>query len=177
MKNDSHDHNQHRAARANLRRLGIGLVVTGGVFTAIGMISFFSSFGSFEPPKYFWCAFIGLPMLGFGSMLCQFGFLGAITRFQAREVTPVVSDAFNELADGTQGGIHKVARALGSGLSSGMQGETGKVCPDCGGSNDESARFCDQCGASMAPPACPSCGQLNDSGARFCDQCGTAIAN
>ncbi|HXF71273.1 MAG TPA: adenylate/guanylate cyclase domain-containing protein [Actinomycetota bacterium] len=45
------------------------------------------------------------------------------------------------------------------------------VCPSCGGSTGEGARFCASCGTSLVP-ACPACGAESPEGARFCPSCG-----
>lgn len=63
------------------------------------------------------------------------------------------------------------------------------TCPTCQSSNEESATFCDQCGASLSgaapvasppqPPdgsTCPSCGAQTMPGEAFCDSCGAALA-
>lgn len=60
-------------------------------------------------------------------------------------------------------------------------------CPSCGAANDESSRFCDQCGAALdnasdAPASqavssvnCPSCGAAVLPGEAFCDECGADL--
>lgn len=47
-------------------------------------------------------------------------------------------------------------------------------CPSCGVENRPGARFCNGCGAALAP-TCASCGQGNPPGSRFCDACGQAL--
>ena len=49
------------------------------------------------------------------------------------------------------------------------------LCPSCGHENREGARFCDGCGALLAP-VCPSCGAPVRPSARFCDSCGQRVA-
>src|SRR5262245_8761920 len=95
----------HLRQRALLRFAGVGLAILGLLFTAFGMVSFFSSFGTFEPPRYFWCAFVGLPLLMVGLAICQFAFLGRMSRFVAGESAPVQKDTFNYLAHGAQEGV------------------------------------------------------------------------
>ena len=77
-----------------------------------------------------------------------------------------------------------------------------KPCSSCGTKNEDSAMFCDNCGANLGggvmpggappmppaqpayPPAtpagggvtCPSCGQSNMAGTMFCDNCGAALS-
>ena len=59
-------------------------------------------------------------------------------------------------------------------------------CERCGGQNPADARFCIDCGASLAPATtgpttrlvgmpCPSCGTNNPENARFCVVCGRSL--
>lgn len=48
-------------------------------------------------------------------------------------------------------------------------------CAGCAHANDFGARFCAQCGASLAS-RCSSCGAELPGGARFCSSCGAAVA-
>jgi class 3 adenylate cyclase/tetratricopeptide (TPR) repeat protein len=49
------------------------------------------------------------------------------------------------------------------------------ICANCGGENAPGAKFCNECGATLAA-GCPNCGAINKPGARFCNECGTALA-
>jgi len=85
---------QHSDTRDFLRVLGPLVAGVGLIFTIIGIGNFFASFYSFGPgsfglPRYFWCAFIGLPLLAVGGSICKFAFMGAVTRYIADEVAPV----------------------------------------------------------------------------------------
>ncbi len=164
----------HTQIRRTLRVVGPITVAVGVLFMIVGLGSFFSSFGTFEPPRYFWCCFVGIPLIAVGGMMCQFGFMGAVVRYQAGEIAPVGKDTFNYMAEGTKGGLKTVATAVAAGLSEGMSGKT-IDCPNCGHSNDNDAKFCDDCGTAMAK-SCPSCGQVNDGDARFCNGCGNQFA-
>lgn len=66
----------------------------------------------------------------------------------------------------------------GSGYAAGASGATAVACPSCGTSNAPGAKFCANCGASMAPPSidCPSCHAANPASAKFCASCGTSLA-
>jgi hypothetical protein len=77
--------------RTLLRIAGPVIFLAGLVCTIIGTISFFVSFGSFGMPHYFWLAFIGMPLMFVGGVLCQFGFFGAVARFIAGESAPVAA--------------------------------------------------------------------------------------
>ena len=49
------------------------------------------------------------------------------------------------------------------------------TCPRCGTSGD--GKFCSSCGAALVAPKCPSCGHESQAGARFCNQCGGSLAS
>lgn len=160
----------HTNVRNVLRIAGPITIAVGGLFVVIGIGSFFSAFAGSGSPRYFWCAFVGMPIVFFGIVMTMFGFLGAVTRYQAGEVAPVGKDTFNYMAHGTQGGVRMMASAVGAGLAEGSGG--GKLaCPACGHPNDQDAKFCDDCGAAISK-ACPGCGAVNDGDAKFCDDCG-----
>ncbi len=167
---------KHGSVRQVLRIAGPLAAGVGVLLMAIGVGSFFLSFGGGGPPRFFWCAFLGMPILFVGAVMCMFGFIGALARFQAGEVAPVGKDTFNYLAEGTKGGVQTLATAVGAGLTKGMAGTDGAApCPKCGHSNNADAKFCDECGASIST-ACPSCGQVNDHDAKFCCNCGSKLA-
>jgi len=169
---------RQRSTREVLRIVGPGILLVGLIFTVIGFGSFFASFGSFEPPSYFWCAFVGLPLLMVGIMVTSFAFLGATTRYMANEVAPVGKDTFNYMATGTKDAVRELASAVGEGLRGNLVPGTVEVvrCQKCNEENEVSARFCKSCGGPLAKTVpCPSCGELNDPDARFCDNCGKPL--
>jgi len=169
----------HKEKRAVLRIVGPIVLGIGLVCTAIGIGSFFASFGSFGPPRYFWLAFVGLPLVGVGVGLCKFAFMGAVSRYMAGEVAPVGKDVVNYMVDGTKDAVRDVAEAIGEGLSSSHNGPESQIvrCHKCQEDNEASANYCKSCGAPLNKPvACSKCGELNDPDARFCDHCGQGIA-
>jgi hypothetical protein len=107
---------KHRKAAGFLRLAGVVFVLAGLVFATVGVASFFSAFGGDGPPRLFWCCFIGLPLLFAGSVMCLFGFMGAFARYAAAEQVPVATDAINDLAQGTQGAVKTLARAVAEGV-------------------------------------------------------------
>jgi hypothetical protein len=107
---------KHRGIRSFLRVAGPLVAGVGLVFLIIGMASFFSAFGGSGPPRLFWCCFVGMPLLFGGSVLCIFGFMGSVARYTAAEQVPVTTDAINDLAEGTQGAVKTVARAVAEGV-------------------------------------------------------------
>ncbi len=169
----------HKERRAILRIIGPMVLGTGLLFTVIGIGSFFASLGSFSPPRHFWCAFVGLPLVGVGIAICKFAFMGAVSRYVANEVAPVGKDVVNYMADGTKDAVRDVAAAIGEGISSSHNDREVHVvrCHKCNESNETSANFCKSCGASLSKSvACAKCGELNDPDARFCDNCGQEVA-
>jgi hypothetical protein len=107
---------QHNTIRTMLRVGGPVVAGLGLIFTIVGFGSFFSSFGSFDPPRYFWCAFVGLPLLFVGFVMCMFGYLGAFYRYFAGEAAPVAKDAVNYMGEGVQPGVKAVAKAVTEGI-------------------------------------------------------------
>ncbi|MGO9110750.1 MAG: zinc-ribbon domain-containing protein [Thermoguttaceae bacterium] len=142
----------HASTRRTLRMLGPILAGIGLLLMIIGIGSFFASFGSFQPPRFFWCAFLGAPLLFVGLVICGFAFQGAVLRYQVGEVAPVAKDAINYMAEGTQEGVKTFAAALGEGLAAGMGGsrKADNRCPKCSHSNDADAKFCKNCGIAFA---------------------------
>jgi len=176
----------HRENRTVLRLIGPAVLGIGLLMTVIGFGSFFMSFASFGSPgespgmpRYFWCVFVGMPLMFVGIIICKFAFLGAVSRYFANEVTPVGKDVVNYMADGTKDAVRDVAAAIGEGISSSLSDQETPVlrCHKCNENNETSAAFCKSCGVSLGKSvACSKCGELNDPDARFCDDCGQAVA-
>ncbi len=104
----------HNANRSLMRRAGVVLTVTGGVFILVGGIDFFSAFGTFHPPTLFWCFFVGMPLVALGGNLLRLGYLGAVSRYVAEETVPVVRDSVVEVAEGLRPTIRDIASDLSS---------------------------------------------------------------
>jgi Double zinc ribbon len=170
---------RHDEVRSILRTVGPAMAGIGLLFMVIGVSSFFSSMNSFEPPKYFWCMFVGMPLLGLGVMITKLGYFGAFARYMAGEVAPVGKDMTNYMVAGTKDSIRDVATAVGEGYSAGSGTRSGRAsrCPTCSADHDASANFCDRCGTPLRTTKhCEKCGELNDVDARFCDHCGSAVS-
>jgi len=165
------------AIRGLLRVLGPLLLVIGGLLALGGFVSFFSAFGTFQPPRHFWMAFIGIPLIGIGGWMTRYGYLRVAAGYVAGEVAPVGKDVINYLAEGTQGAVEEVARAAGQGIAEALGHEaTGKPCRKCQTANDPDAEFCSSCGAALKKAkACPACGHANYDDAKYCDKCGQAL--
>jgi hypothetical protein len=111
---------QHSLIRTVLRIGGPIIILVGLTFMIVGIGSFFSAFGTFEPPRYFWCVFVGIPLLFVGSAMCMFGFLGSYYRYVAGEAAPVAKDVVNYMGENTQPGVQAVAKAAAKGVSEGI---------------------------------------------------------
>ena len=177
----------HRGPRNFFRAVGPVVAVIGLILIVVGIGSFFSKaakFGDpsdeFGPPKYFWCVFVGIPVLFVGLVLSKFGYMGKVARYVAQEIAPVGKDTFNYMAEGTKDGVRTVAGAIGEGLREGMSGESGAPsvrCHKCNALVDEGAKFCSDCGTSLEKSKpCGQCGELNDPDAKYCDNCGGGFA-
>ncbi|HUF62559.1 MAG TPA: hypothetical protein VMN36_10840 [Verrucomicrobiales bacterium] len=70
---------KHKGTRDFFRVAGLLVAGAGLVFLIIGLASFFSAFGAGGPPRLFWCCFVGMPLLFVGSVMCLFGFMGAVS--------------------------------------------------------------------------------------------------
>jgi hypothetical protein len=175
------DDARHGQIRSTLRLIGPGVAIVGLIFLAVGLVDFFGSFGSFEPPRKFWCLFVGMPLLAIGAGISKFAYLGSISRYMAGEFVPVGRDVVNEMAHGTRGAVRTMAAAVGEGLRDGSAAREGRGvrCAVCQAENDAEANYCKGCGASLSPCKgvdCPACGTPNEGDARFCDHCGTALS-
>ena len=115
---------RHKATRSLLRVVGPSVALIGLIFLIVGAVNFFSSFGGFEPPRLFWCCFVGMPLLFVGGLLSSLGFMGALARYTAGEHIPVATDAINDLADGTRGAVKTVARAAAEGVKEAQTDQT-----------------------------------------------------
>lgn len=166
---------RHDEVRSFLRVLGPGISGIGLILMVVGLGSFFSSFGGFEPPRLFWCAFVGMPLLAVGIGISKFAYLGAVARFIASEAAPVGKDVTNYMVEGTRGSIRDVATAIGEGIAAAQSPEA-MHCQKCGTENESSSNFCRECGSPLTKTKhCAKCGEANDADARFCDNCGTVV--
>lgn len=177
---ESQMNSAHQETKAVLKIIGPCVAIMGLILALIGFGSFFTSFGSFEPPRFFWCAFLGMPLLAVGGVISKFAFMGQVARYMANEIAPVGKDTFNYMADGTKDAVRDLASAVGDGLREGGAAASTSPevrCHKCNAINDSDANFCNGCGAALQKSkACGHCNELNDPDARFCDNCGQGIA-
>ncbi len=149
---EGHDLPRTAGARTTLRVIGVVLLVVGVPVFAWGIYTVFSYDGYDGPPGLAILAFLGgLPLIGMGLMALNVGTIGAQSRYVAGETMPTLKQSAAYLSDGE--GIMGVGRTVDDGPhgAEGSRGAvTGPYCRSCGVRNDEDARFCDGCGASLA---------------------------
>jgi len=153
---------KHEKTKRLFKILGITFSIIGLICTLIGMISFFRSFAKAEPPKLFFFAFIGLPLLGIGGMLITTGFRREMMTYSKNEGVPVVNEALNEVSPT----ISKVVNEAHTSIK--------KVKCSCGELNDEGSKYCKSCGKELQK-RCPSCNEVVDPDSSFCNHCGKKL--
>jgi hypothetical protein len=100
---------RNSALRNIFRGAALILLPTGAVFAAVGLVDFFGAFSGHGFPTKFWCVFVGLPMLAFGTFCFKAGFLRTITGYVAGEAAPVVRDTVEYVADGLRPTLRNLA--------------------------------------------------------------------
>ena len=141
---------RHQTIRTLLRLLGPLVLLVGVVFVIAGIASFFSSFGSHEPPSNFWCAIVGIPLIGIGGGICHYAFIGAVARYVVNEIAPIAKDAVNYLGKGTQDGVTHVIQAIAEGAAAARRPDGAPIlCRACKASNEAHAKFCNRCGTAL----------------------------
>lgn len=164
---DNKQNEQHKKTKKTLRLVS-GILLGGGIcLTATGFISFFSAFGNGGFPELFWCAFLGLPMLGIGGSIASVANRREISTYMKNEDVPVVNEASKELSLATK----NVTSAIKEGLSG---ANTDGIRCSCGELNEKGDKFCSACGKALLS-ACPHCGKEVDADDKFCGQCGKSL--
>jgi hypothetical protein len=106
----------HNLIRIVLRVGGPIVLLVGLLFVTVAMFSLFASADTFGPPRFFWCGFVGLPLMFVGGVMCQFGYLADVAHFVSAETSPVAKDTANYLGEGVQPGAKAVAKAIAEGV-------------------------------------------------------------
>ncbi len=98
--------------------------------------------------------------------------------FLERMLGNLMRGGFGGHHGGYRGGHHGGSKHGGYGAYPGYPQDSspggGNLCPKCSSANARDARFCRQCGASLAAAKCSGCGAELPAGAQFCGQCGKA---
>lgn len=140
-----------RRPRTVLLVIGTLLLVGGAILAYLGGRDFFAAASTESMDPQFGSFFTmagGAFMVIFGIGMLNAGTLGAQSRYVAGETMPTVKKSAEYLSDGQ--GIMGVGRTVDDGAAAGTLRASGPFCRACGTRNDEDARFCDGCGASMA---------------------------
>ena len=156
----------HEQTKKKLKTIGITLLSVGGVMFLIGLIDFFSAFGSFRAPTLFFLCMIGLPMVGIGGGITMKAFQREIQQYSADETIPVINNVAPDIAPA----ITTIADAV----REGVQGVEKKPCPYCGEMVEEDDKFCPACGKPLTH-ACPACGTTVEADDKFCPECGSPL--
>lgn len=171
MNNEQNQNNQqnqnHQKTKKTLKVISIVLLGCGIILAAIGFISFFSAFNNGGFPKYFWCTFVGLPMLGIGGSIASVANRREIATYMKNEDVPVVNEASKELSPA----IKNVASAIKEGLSG---TNTDGIRCSCGELNEKGDKYCSACGKTLLS-VCPYCGKEIDADDKYCGQCGNSL--
>ncbi len=120
---------EQNSIRTALRIAGPLIFLTGVICVVIAVGSMFAGANDFGPPRLFWLAFVGMPLMFVGGVLSMYGFMGAVARFAAGEVAPVAADSANYVAEETKGAVETVAKAAAKGVMEGLEAgraETGQ---------------------------------------------------
>jgi Double zinc ribbon len=133
-----------------LRAVGTIVVVLGVALTVIGSISLFASWGTIGGSRYYWAAFLGLPLIAIGSAITQPEILGVHDVSLSREVNSVAIDPRT-------------------------QNEAAVTCAHCEAANVSTANFCNQCGTLLKVRTCVGCGAKVTWNARFCTRCDKSL--
>ena len=104
-----------------LKKVGPVILIIGVVLVVIGVGSFFLSFAGMGSPRFFWCAFLGMPLIFVGGVMTQMGFLKNILRYTAGEAAPVAKDTFNYTARETKEGVKDIASSVAEGFREGSK--------------------------------------------------------
>jgi uncharacterized membrane protein len=146
MKKEPFVTEKHIQIKSTLRTVGPILLIIGGLCVVIAFVDFFSASNSFEGPKYFWLAFVGMPFLAAGSAMTKAGYAQDAAKYMSREMAPVTSETFNYLAEETQEGVETITKAIQRGKTEVVQA---KQCSSCLTLNILDAKFCNECGQSL----------------------------
>ena len=159
------DNNNHEETKKKLKIIGSIILGVGITLSAIGLISFFSAFGSGDFPKLFFLVFPGFPMIGIGASMLSFAYKREIMRYSKNESVPVINEAIEE--------VGPTVKKVVSGEKT--SDEKTKKCPNCGAENPDKNKFCPECGATL-DKTCPTCGNTVDADDKFCPNCGTKLS-
>ena len=160
----------HGKTKKRLRTIGFICTSIGGLLSLIGFIDFFAAFGGSGMPTLFFLIFLGFPLLGVGIVCLKMGYMREVGTYVASQAAPVAKNVANYMMEGTRDSFSKTV----SSVVSSIKGDQ-VVCPKCKTTQDEDAKFCDNCG-NVLVKTCKYCNEENDSDATFCKGCGKRLS-
>ena len=161
----------HEQTKNKLKKIGLTLLIIGGICFLVGIVDFFAAFGSFRTPTLFFFAFIGLPMVGIGGSLTLMAHQREIRQYHADEISPVINETTRDISPA----ITTIASAIREGLEQNEGDATSPcVCPTCAAPVSHTDKFCARCGSPLTR-TCPHCSNPLEADDNFCPQCGTKL--
>lgn len=123
-----------RGVRLFFQIAGPVVAVVGIALFVAGVRAVFGAMDDFDGPEGGDIArmFGGFLLFGVGMQLTWVGWMGKAARYTSGEVSPVIRDAYQQIAQ------QKAAAGAE---------RTGRFCSRCGVRQDAEARFCDACGS------------------------------
>ncbi|QDT72445.1 hypothetical protein I41_16230 [Lacipirellula limnantheis] len=112
----------HSRFRTAMQVGGPVILVSGLLLTGIAFGSFLLAMGGQGPPRFFWCAFLGMPMVFVGGVLSMFGYIGTVQRYLVGESAPVAKDVVNYMGENTQPGLKAMGKAVAEGVMEAQKG-------------------------------------------------------
>ena len=155
---------KHKKTKKTLKIVGIIMLVVGAGLTITGLVSFFSAMGTSNPPKLFWCAFVGFILLGIGGSITALGFQKEMKRYIKNESVPI----FNEMGQEIKTGVTAMTQTINDTISD------KKIICRCGEENEQGSKFCSKCGSPLIK-TCPNCHNEIETNDNFCNKCGTKL--
>ncbi|NGQ94511.1 hypothetical protein G3578_04870 [Brevibacillus sp. SYP-B805] len=110
------------------KNFGLFILIAGFVCLGFSMFEFLT-LDMWETPKYFWLAFVALPLLFFGFVLSA----PRIQRSLLNQQRDNIRETMKVMADGLREGLHA----------------TNKICEKCNHRNEASAIYCSHCGTAL----------------------------
>ena len=106
----------HSSFRTAMQVWGPVVLASGLLLTATAIGSFFLAMSGGGAPRFFWCAFLGMPMMFVGAVMSMLGYIGTVQRYLAGETAPVAKDMVNYMGENTQPGLKAMAKAVAEGV-------------------------------------------------------------
>lgn len=182
----------HQDTKAKLKKIGIILIAIGASLAVVGIVLVIVGFVSFSKPIYddnpnafyssgasmamFVCGsfllVFGFPCLGYGIYATFFANAREIASYGATAVTPVIGETINYVKDSVSS-----SEKINEKDDLKQENKTNFIkCLKCGAENDETNKFCENCGSKLVKSrVCPKCNSKFDKAIKFCPNCGAKL--